>query len=465
MHINSQLTKVGFTTRTATGLVWLVALALITIFVQPAQAQTLEVIYNFTGGPDGDQPQAGLSMDQAGNLYGTTCGELGIEGGGPSSSGTVFKLSRKGSGWVFTRLYAFQGGMDGAGPCSRVIIGPDGNLYGTTVTGGANPGDCKWRDSFKGCGTVFKLSPPPNVPSSVMGNWTKTVLHYFNWSDGAFPILGDLTFDQAGSIYGTTWAGGTGIDGTVYKLTATNDGWTESVLANFGSNEHAGEFPTAGVVIDAAGNIYGTTWYVAIGSCSSPLAYMGAVYQLTRSGPEWIENDLYCFQGSGDGEMPFAGVVFDDHGNLYGATTIDGPGDHDLRGGTLFKLDASQGWAFNLLYHFRGDGFSSTGTWTSLTPTDGPWGEKNFYGMTHRGGKYGGGTIFSWTYQCAGDTCDWQLNTLWDFGVVQNDGGGPISNLIFDADGYAYGTTTGGGTYNKGTVFRIYIGGAGQMKK
>ena len=417
-----------------------------------ASAQSLEILYSFTGAADGDRPQAGIVMDRAGNLYGTTCGGSGIEGPNQSTSlGTVYKLSRSDTGWIHRTIYAFQGGMDGIGPCSRVIFGLDGSLYGTTVTGGI--GECSWVDPFVGCGTVFKLSPP----HTALGTWTKSVIHYFNLADGAFPILGDLTFDASGNIYGTTWAGGSG-QGTVYELIPTANGWTETVIANMYTRGHPGLASTSGVVFDAAGNLYGTTWYVdPIGArCLTISGTLGTVFRLTPSGSDWVEEDLYCFRGVGDGAMPFAGVVLDDEGNLYGSTTNDARRQHHA-GGTLFRLEGHALRTYDLLYHFEGNDSSWTGPWTNLTAIEGQSGQKNFYGMTHGGGAYGGGSIFSWTHQC-GDTCDWQLTTLWNFGGVPNDGGSPISNLVISSDGYAYGTTNWGGAYNKGTVFRIYIG-------
>jgi uncharacterized repeat protein (TIGR03803 family) len=126
-----------------------------------------------------------MTMDRAGNFYGTTF------------QGTVFKMSRVGSGWVLTTLYMFQGGSDGARPASRAIFGPDGTLYGTTSQGGSN-----------GFGTVLRLRPPTTVCRSASCPWTESILHNFTGSDGAAPQLGDLVFDVAGNIYGTTSGGG-----------------------------------------------------------------------------------------------------------------------------------------------------------------------------------------------------------------------------------------------------------------
>ena len=259
------------------------------IFPESTQAQAGSVIYNFTGGVDDAYPLAGLTVDAAGNLYGTTCGQACPFQTG--SNGNVFRLSRRGSGWVFTTLYTFKGGSDGAVPASRVVFGPDGNLYGTTIAGGI--GACSFYQL--GCGTVFKLTPPAHVPPNVAGGWTKTALYSFKGGiDGANPYLGDLIFDQAGNIYGTTFYGGTYNLGTVYKLTPSVGGWTESILYSFSTEA----LPTAGLIFDQSGNLYGTTF---AGGCDS---YCGAVFELTPSDSGWTEHVLYRFQGSGDGAGP-----------------------------------------------------------------------------------------------------------------------------------------------------------------
>jgi uncharacterized repeat protein (TIGR03803 family) len=154
------------------------------ILLPPAQAQTYQVIHNFTGGQDGAYPEAGLT-ERGGNLYGTA-----YQGGG-SNRGTVFKLARNGSGWIFTPLYSFTGGTDGSAPIAGVVFGRDGTIYGTTEFGGHNCG--------VGCGTVFHLRPPLSVCKTVLCAWTETVLYQFSGSsDGA--ILGMV------SLRSTRWA-------------------------------------------------------------------------------------------------------------------------------------------------------------------------------------------------------------------------------------------------------------------
>jgi hypothetical protein len=201
-----------------------VALAL-AIGVSPmSQAQTFNVIHNFTGQSDGRNPEAGLTLDGAGNLYGTSLGTA--FGGG----GTVYRLRRAGSGWVLEVLHTFTNPPDGSNPAGRVTFGAYGALYGVTKNGGTSF-NCVLQGGGGGCGTVFKLSPPPRVCRSTLCPWTENVLHVFpapGGSDGAFPS-GDLTFDQQGNIYGTTSDGGSGACaglftagcGTVYELTTS----------------------------------------------------------------------------------------------------------------------------------------------------------------------------------------------------------------------------------------------------
>ena len=387
------------------------------VLAQPAQAQ-FSVIYNFTDGVDGAQPTAGLTMDQVGNLYGTTCGRWC---GGTHDEGTVFMLSKKGSGWIYTTLYTFQGGSDGSSPFSRVVFGPDGSLYGTTVYGGI--GTCT---SGNGCGLVYKLSPPSHIAPSVMNSWAKTVLYRITGgSDGGNPATGDLVFDQQGNIYGTTYSGGSpecGYCGVVFELTPSPSGWTESVLHAFTGDD--GSSPYAGVIFDPSGNLYGATSFT--------------VFELTPSGSSWTERVLHRFPPNGsDGAYPWGGLIFD--GTLVGTTA--GNGIYPSSGGSVFRLDPNFG-GFELLYSIPG--FPFCGPQASLTAIAG-----NYYGTTACDG-YGGGTVFKLSLHCI-CSCWWQYDTL-----VELDGES-YSNLVLDADRYAYGTAFYGGTHGMGSVFKLRI--------
>jgi len=377
---------------------------LLVVVATPAQAQTFNVLHTFTGGQDGEYPTAGVTLDKAGNLYGTA-----DEGGG-TGNGTVYKLTHKGSGWTFNPLYAFAGGSDGAYPGARVIFGPNGTLYGPTSGGGTSSQ-----------GTVFNLRPSLTVCKTTLCPWTETVVYRFAGNpDGAYPGYGDLLFDRAGNIYGTTLEGGNSNVGTVYELTPSGSAWTESVLYSFSGND--GSYPESGLVPDNAGNLYGTTYGGGLGG--------GTVYELTPSGSGWTEKVLYNFRTGTDGGAPIAGLIFDPSGNLYGATTDGGPGG----AGTVFKLTPSGGsWTYSLLYSFAA--LSQCGPWATLVMD----GAGNLYGTTLCAPEHGFGSVFELTPSGP----PWTYTSLHDF-TGGTDGGRPISNVVIDpVSGNLYGTTSG----------------------
>ena len=395
------------------------AMAIVFTLTQSAQAQTFKVIYNFTAGGDGRYPYAGLTMDRAGSLYGTAA--YGGGGGG----GTAFRLSRRGSGWAFNPLHSFAGGNDGANPYAGVVFGPDGSLYGTTYSGGGGDG-----------GTVFNLKPPAAACKTALCPWTETVLYGL-----ANPGLGDLIFDQAGNLYGTTLGGGLNSYGTAYKLAPSDGGWTGSILHSFtGGINGDGALPDAGLIFDRVGNLYGTTYGGGSGNCFP--TGCGTVYQLTPSGSGWTENVLYNFQNGGDGDYPTAGLIFDPSGNLYGSTSNGGSGG----GGTVFKLTLSGGsWTYSLVYSFTGSVDDTCGPWGTLVMD----GAGNLYGTTYCDGANGAGNIFKLTPEGGG----WTYTSLHDFGG--SDGIYPYCSVVFDASGNLYGTTPFGGAYGHGVVWEI----------
>lgn len=208
-----------------------------------AQAQMFTALHSFTGGPDGGEPIAGVAMDTAGNLYGATYK------GGTSGLGVVYKLAHKGSGWVLSELYSFRSGAGGSVPIGGVTVGSDGNLYGTTTSGGQY-----------GDGTVYELSPPPTVCKAILCPWTETVLYQFTGgTDGGAPDDA-VIFDSAGNLYGTASYGGTTSNGVVFKLTRSGSSWSESVLYSFAGTPD-GWGPWSGVSFDSNGNLYGTTLF------------------------------------------------------------------------------------------------------------------------------------------------------------------------------------------------------------
>jgi uncharacterized repeat protein (TIGR03803 family) len=382
----------------------------------PAQAQTFTVLHNFTNGPDGGEPVAGLSMDRAGNLYGTASTGGNTSGAcsfpNPPGCGTVFKLSRRGSGWVLTTIYTFSG-PDGAHPHARVIIGPDGSLYGTTTDGGdANEG------------TVFNLRPPAVACKTALCPWTATVLHSFQGStDGAQPTFGDLLFDGAGNLYGTTPHGGQGNNGTVYELTRSNGGWTESVLYRFQGGGHDGGIPYGGLVFDTDGNLWGTT---ALGGTYDD----GTIYQLVPSGGGWTENVIHAFSGESDGANPYAGLIVDQSGNFYGAT-------YGYNGTTpkVYELiPSNEGWTFSVLYSLGAD--------QGIVGKLGMDAAGNLYGTNY----YNMPEVFRLTPSDG----SWTLT-----GFRGAAGSNPAGNVIFDSSGNLYTTTQTGGTGQVGVVFEI----------
>lgn len=330
---------------------------------------------------------------------------LGAVGDG---SGTVFRLKRSGPNWIYTTLYIFTGGADGAHPYGRVAIAHDGTLYGTTTGGGS------------GNGTFYRLRPPAVPPRSALAQWNETVLHRFTGSDGASP-QGDLTFDQSGNIYGTTTNGGNAGGGAIYELAFSAGNWTETVLYS----AQGYRTPSGGVVFDGSGNLYGV--FEQGGSLGD-----GAVYELSPTGSGWTEQILY---GPGGEEWnPLGGLIMDPSGNLYGTSP-------DL-GGSVFELTHANDWTFNELHDFGG----SEGPVDKLVMDS----AGNLYGTTCGDGDFGSGDVFELVLSNG----TWNARWLHSF-TGGNDGSCPMSNVVFDANGNLYGTTLLGGTYGAGVVFEV----------
>ena len=331
---------------------------------------TESVLYNFIGGADGGQPYASLVFDQAGNLYGTT--NFGGSANCNLGCGTVFKLTPGSGGWTETVLYTFTGGNDGREPNARLLFDAPGNLYGTTMLGGNVSSVCS-----TGCGTVFKLTPGSS-------GWTETVLYAFPGGiDGASPYAG-LAFDTAGNLYGTASAGGNSGYGAIFKLTPGSSGWTERVLHAFTGN-YDGKYAYGDLILDGAGNLYGTAFQGGVG--------YGAVFELTPStNGRWKEKVLHGF-GNSPSANPVAGLVMDAAGNLYGTTMEGGTGTScgSAGCGTLFKLSpVSVGpWTYRVIHVFGhgSDGYHPTGD-LILDPAG------NLYGTTQAGGVQGSGLVF-----------------------------------------------------------------------
>jgi uncharacterized repeat protein (TIGR03803 family) len=367
-----------------------------------AQAQTLSVVHNFSGGSDGANPVNGFIAGKKGTFFGTA------SAGGDSGNGVVFRLNKNGTETV---LYSFSGGTDGSVPDGGVIKNKRGDLFGTTTAGGTS-----------GFGTVYMIA-----------GTMETVLHSFTGgTDGAVPEAG-LAMDAAGNLYGTTYQGGPAGNGTVFKLTAPkkkNGAWTETVLYSFGTGTD-GVNPIGGVTLDAKGNLYGTT---SVGGAYGD----GTIFEVTPTGTETI---LHSFGLTiVDGTNPYAGLVSDKEGNLYGAATdggIDG-------GGTVFELTLSGGvWNFNILTSLPGWGIS--GTFRDLLVDS----AGNVYGTTHCDGDNSAGTI----YEVTRSGGSWTYNLLYTF-TGGSDGLYSISNLVM-RKGKLYGTTQFGGANGQGVIYEL----------
>jgi uncharacterized repeat protein (TIGR03803 family) len=431
----------GLRVSAATGAQAVVIAFVLTVAASPAaQAQTFHVIHTFTGKTDGGKPFAGVTIDKSGNLYGTTYAYGNPKGPNGANWGVVYRWK---PGGTFNTLYTFTGGTDGAFPAARVIFGPNGTLYGTTQGSGGGS---------SGYGTVFNLKPPATCTTSFCP-WKITTLYAFKGEpdcNGQTSSYGDLVFDAKGNIYGATYNGGAHNGGCVYKLTPkATGGYTEKVIYSFGGTSMDGKYPFAGVTLDTAGNLYGTTSEGGISNSSTCAPTCGTVYELIASSG-YTEKQLWLFHGTSDGAYPFAGVIFDSSGNLYGSTINGG----NNGAGTAFKLtsEGNGNWSYDPLYSFSGVSGDSCGPYGNLAFD----GAGNLYGTTSCSpGTYG--DVFKLT---PGGT--WSYTSLHNFGG-SSDGANPISNVTFDANGNLYGTDSEGAN---GTCYdSAFIAGCGVVWK
>ena len=281
------------------------------------QPWTETVLYRFCSQAncaDGASPQAGVIFDSSGNLYGTTLAggnqNCQVEGSG---CGTVFELQPSQSAWTESVLYAFTGGSAGFAPFGGLALDVVGNVYGTT---GA---------------TVFELTP------GVGGQWNSTIIHYFGQGngDGNGSVAG-VIFDGAGNLYGTAAAGGQFGFGAVFELTPNGSGsWTETILYNFaGGND--GATPESNLTRDSEGSLYGTTLYGGeTKNCNGNGC--GTVFKLTSQGGRWTESLFRFTKSVADGYWPKAPVLLDATGDVYGTTTSGGTEDDNF--GVAFRIE------------------------------------------------------------------------------------------------------------------------------
>jgi len=370
-------------------------------------------LYRFNGGSDGRGPYGAVSVDQNGNLFGTT-----IQGGDACTKekhgcGTVFELAADGTETV---LYAFRGGRDGTSPASALVADQQGNLYGTTPGGGS-------KACFQGCGTVFEVTQ----------QGTHTITYDFKGGSDGWRPAGPLIIDKAGNLYGTTFYGGIdkcdGECGTVFALTPEG---VHTVLYSFrGGSDGAGP---AALAVDAAGNFYGTTAYGGGKRCGNGC---GTVYKLAPNGTETV---LYAFHGGLDGIDPKGGLMVDAAGDLYGTTEAGGgTGCGGTGCGTVFEI--APGGRETVLSRFNHAGGPAKPFGGVVMDDAG-----TLFGTTFEGGPADCGTVFKLVPGSG-------AKAIYSF-TCGRDGGYPYAGLLQAPSGTLYGTATSYGNRN-GTVFAI----------
>ena len=336
------------------------------------------VLHSFYYRSDGNFPYGGLIFDGAGNLYGT------LSTGGAHQAGAAFELTPTSGGWTETILHSFcsaQQCTDGSGPFSGLIADPAGNLYGATF-GGGQYGD----------GAMFELLPGSD-------GWTESVTYsfcaQFHCTDGDGPYAG-LTWDARGDLYGTTEFGGKGFPdyGTAFELKHNTDGtWQHILLHSFPSFPGDGEVVYAGLVLDGSGNLYGATNSGGGHGCGQTLT-CGTVFKLSPdSNGHWKETILYRFPNPSEGFSPGASLVFDQAGNLYGTTALGGINACANGCGVVFELTpGSNGtWKYGVLHRFTGSDGANPAAALTLDQ------KGNLYGTTTLGGPGGYGVVFEIT--------------------------------------------------------------------
>ena len=391
--------------------------AVILLMAPAAEASSAKILHRFRP-QEGAYPWGTLVFDNAGNLYGTTQfgGKLRCQPLGRPGCGVVFELSPQADGaWKQQVIYKFPGGANGFLPYAGVIFDGAGNLYGTTDDGGT------------GWGVVYELSPSA-------GRWTETVLHTFRAGpdDGAYPS--PVVFDKSGNLYGTTYVGTTPCWGTVFQLSLNpQGGWAENVLHCFSNSPSDGQYPSAGVLFDEAGNLYSTTYE---GGANGG----GIAFELSPSSGTWTENILYNFSFGNEQVYPYAPLVADKNGNLYGLTYS----------GVYELTPTGSGWTYSTIY-------TSPHTPHAISPNsliidqDG-----NLYGTAGGGSsskcRGGCGAVFKLAHGENG----WQMTVLHNF---PGGAGGsyPYGGLVMDKNGNLFGTTYYGGRKgcDCGLVFEI----------
>jgi uncharacterized repeat protein (TIGR03803 family) len=402
-------------------------LVLSVLLIAAAQAQTFQVIHDFTGGPDGANPYSGLTIDSSGNLYG-----IASAGGGGTcilnntpGCGTVFEMTPNSGSWTYQVLNTFKSNPDGAAPIDTVTLGSNG-LFGTTAAGGE--GNCSFEGDIE-CGTVFQLTTTQSHD--------RVLYRFTGGTDGAQPTANLILLNNM--LYGTTLRGGdlscTQGDGngcgTVYQVSLTGQ---ERVIHAFTGAGGDGVGPLRGLIADADGNLYGTT---ADGGVSSSCTGCGIVFELTHSSFGWREKILYTFTNTADGSSPNGGLAFDSAGNLYGMTYGGGSGG----GGTVYRLhkNAQGNWTLAVLasLHPAGNAVDHL-----LIDSN-----NNVYGTAQNGG---GDANDGYVFEITPVNGQWRFKYLHIF-TGEGDGANPLGALVMDSAGNLYGTTLNKGAFTCGS--------------
>jgi len=327
-------------------------------------------------------------------------------------SALLLMVARPAQAQTESVLYNFTGTPDGANPYAGLTL-KGGNLYGTTYGGG-----------LYGFGSVFELSPNGS------GGWTETVLYSFcpaggSCADGQNPTFSSLVFDSKGNIYGTAYAGGAKGNGVVFELSSSGTVWTEAVVYSF-AGQPDGANPVNGLIMDAAGNLYGTSYNGGAGN-------NGAVFELSPNGSGGFTEKVIR-----SAPMTYAGLTMNAAGDLFGTTST-----------TVFELTPQSGgvWTSTTLFTFVAANAATQGSNPNGTLALDSAG--NIYGTTMAGGKNNVGVVFKLT---AGATLPYKETLLYSFGTT---GSQPFSGIVFDPAGNIYGTTKAGGKNGAGAVYEL----------
>ena len=395
----------------------LVMVATTLILAAGSWASAETVLYSFGGySGDGYSPYSALVADAEGNLYGTT-----FSGG--TGYGTVFELELSGGNYSEVLLHTFVGGAtDGEYPQDGALVfDKAGNLYGVTYEGGT-----------AGAGTVFEMSLSGGI-------WTETLLHSFAGfpKDAGYP-LAPLSFDKAGHLFGTTYYGGAHNVGAVFEMTESKGKWTCKVIHSF-SEGNGGSYPLGGLVLGKDGDYYGTT-------SEGGFTYnAGTVYRLSEASGAWVSQTVYVFSGGKSGTYPYAGLSMDAAGNFYGTTYEGGTADF----GTVYELTLGENdkYTHHVLHSFQGGDSDGSYPYYEGVIVDA---KGNLYGTTYQGGSTSDGGC---VYELKLTSGKYEEVILHAFGS-SGDGAYPRAGVIL-VNGKLMGTTSAGGAHGVGTVFEV----------